>query len=175
MISDGVTIDQTVTLCFETKMVCLVKHFPVAVLVVLAGIACINGQVPGGWYVTLVQDYPQLIYWINNSNIGVILNAIPTTAQQILSSFQQVVGLGTNYDIWLIAKVGNTKKKQVCHIKAFKNVQHLYLEIKSAKCYCKSKHHGSSTSSCSSKSKRSKHKSKVAVQAQVNAKAKVKA
>lgn len=175
MISDGMTIDQKVILCFETKMVCLVKHFPVSVLVVLTGIACINGQVPGGWYITLVQDYPQLIYWIDNSNVGVILNAIPTTAQQILSSFQQVVGLGTNYDIWFSAKVGKKKKKQVCHIKAFKHVQKLYLEVKSAKCYCKSKHHGSSTSSCSSKSKSSKHKSKVGVQAQVKAKAKVKA
>lgn len=130
------------------------KYLSVGFSILLIGIVHIDGQV-GPWTSISSQDFPQLIIWLNSSNLSVVLNLSPAIVQQILFGYQQKAYFGINYEI--LARV---KKNKVCFIKANRPDKG-QLHVSSAKCFeCKTSYSSSSsTSSCSSKHKH-KHKLK---------------
>lgn len=132
------------------------KYLSVGFFILLIGIVPIDGQV-GPWTSILSQDIPQLIIWLNGSNLSVILNTTPAIVQQILFGYQQKAYFGINYEILARVKLGN--KDKVCHIKANRPDKG-NVHVSSAKCFdCKTSYSSSSsTSSCSS---RHKHKHKL--------------
>lgn len=129
-------------------MVRLIKYLPVALFFVLIGIS--DAQV-GPWDPILPQDYPQLIIWLNSSNLGTILNINPAIVQQILFGYQYKAFFGINYDMLTMVKLGK-KLQKMCRITANRPDKGK-LQVTSAECYdCVP------SKSCSSSKSKHKHK-----------------
>lgn len=131
----------------------------IAFFFLLIGIACIEAQV-GPWYQTPSSDIPQLIIWLNGSNLSAMLNTVPVFVLQIITSFQRHAYFGIDYVIWAVLQLGKSKKKRICHIDANRPDKGK-LQVHFVKCYdFKPAEHSSTSCTSSSKKKTKKTKAK---------------